>query len=251
MCVWPRWSQASLERITKPNYLIKDTLMSDILYTVNGIARTDDQQGKGASRRLRKQNLVPAIIYGGNEEPTAIAIKNNELWKLLENEAFFSNILTINLDGEEHLAVIKDLQRHPSKGFPMHADFQRIVKGQKINMNIPVHFVGREEAPGIKAGGILSTLVTDIEIVCLPSALPEYLEVDVSGLEIGESLHLTDIKLPEGVIIFELDVDEPVDRTVVNMQAPTVEEVEEDTAEEVDAADVPATEQGGEEDKGE
>ena len=160
--------------------------MSNILYTVNGIARTDDQQGKGASRRLRKQ-----------------------------------------------------------------ADFQRIVKGQKINMNIPVHFTGREEAPGTKAGGILSTLVTDIEIVCLPQDLPEYLEVDVSALEIGESLHLTDIKLPEGVIIFELDVDEPVDRTVVNMQAPTVEEVDEDTEEEVDAADVPATEQGAEEDKGE
>ena len=225
--------------------------MSDILYTVNGIIRTDDQQGKGASRRLRKQNLVPAIIYGGNEEPTTIAIKNNELWKLLENEAFFSNILTIKLDGQEELAVIKDLQRHPSKVFPMHADFQRIVKGQKINMNIPVHFTGREEAPGTKAGGILSTLVTDIEIVCLPQDLPEYLEVDVSALEIGESLHLTDIKLPEGVIIFELDVDEPVDRTVVNMQAPTVEEVDEDTEEEVDAADVPATEQGAEEDKGE
>ncbi|MUG33090.1 MULTISPECIES: 50S ribosomal protein L25/general stress protein Ctc [Psychrobacter] len=224
--------------------------MSDILYTVNGITRTDDQQGKGASRRLRKQNLVPAIIYGGNEEPTAIAIKKNELWKLLENEAFFSNILTINLEGEEHLAVIKDLQRHPSKGFAMHADFQRIVKGQKINMQIPLHFTGREEAPGIKAGGILSTLVTDIEIVCLPSNLPEFLEVDVSNLEIGESLHLTDIKLPEGVVIFELDVDEPVDRTVVNMQAPTVEEVDTD-AEEVDAADVPATEQGSEEDKGE
>ena len=217
--------------------------MSNVLYTVNGIARTEDQQGKGASRRLRKQDLVPAIIYGGNEEPTAIAIKNNELWKLLENEAFFSNILTIAVDGEEHMAVIKDLQRHPSKGYPMHADFQRIVKGEKIHMNIPVHFVGREEAPGVKAGGILSTLVTDIEIVCLPSALPEYLEVDVSALEIGESLHLTDIKLPEGVILFELDVDEPVDRTVVNMQAPTVEEVDED-AEEVDAADVPATEQG-------
>ena len=226
--------------------------MSNVLYTVKGIARTDDQQGKGASRRLRKQNLVPAIIYGGNEEPTAIAIKNNELWKLLENEAFFSNILTIQLEGEDHLAVIKDLQRHPSKGFPMHADFQRIVKGQKIHMNVPVHFAGREEAPGTKNGGILSTLVTDLEIVCLPSALPEYLEVDVSGLEIGDSLHLTDIPLPEGVILFELDMDEPVDRTIVNMQAPTIEEVDEDTEEEVDAADVPATEQGGEEeDKGE
>ncbi|WP_019673142.1 50S ribosomal protein L25/general stress protein Ctc [Psychrobacter lutiphocae] len=225
--------------------------MSNELYTVNGIVRTEDQQGKGASRRLRKQNLVPAIIYGGNEEPTAISIKDNELRKLLENEAFFSNILTIELDGEDHLAVIKDLQRHPSKGFPMHADFQRIVKGQKINMQIPIHFTGREDAPGLKAGGILSTLVTDIEIVCLPQDLPEYLEVDVSELEIGESLHLTDIKLPEGVIIFELDVDEPVDRTVVNMQAPTVEEVDEDTEVEVDAADVPASSQGDEEDKGE
>ncbi|WP_296402174.1 50S ribosomal protein L25/general stress protein Ctc [Psychrobacter sp.] len=224
--------------------------MSDFLYTVNGIARTDDQQGKGASRRLRKQNLVPGIIYGGNEEPTSIAIKNNELWKLLENEAFFSNILTIKLDGEEQQAVIKDLQRHPSKGFPMHVDFQRIIKGQKIHMNVPVHLTGREEAPGVKAGGILSTLVTDIEIVCLPSNLPEYLEVDVSNLEIGESLHLTDIKLPEGVVIFELDTDEPVDRTVVNMQAPTVEEVDTD-AEEVDASDVPATEQGNDEDEGE
>lgn len=219
-------------------------------FTLTVVNRDADKQGKGASRRLRKQNLVPAIIYGGNEEPTTIAIKNNELWKLLENEAFFSNILTIKLDGQEELAVIKDLQRHPSKGFPMHADFQRIVKGEKINMNIPVHFVGRETAPGVKAGGILSTLVTDIEIVCLPQDLPEYLEVDVSELEIGESLHLTDIKLPEGVILFELDVDEPIDRTVVNMQAPTVEEVDEDT-EEVDAADVPASEQGGEEDKGE
>lgn len=218
--------------------------MSNVLYTVKGIARTEDQQGKGASRRLRKQKLVPAIIYGGNEEPTAIAIKDNELWKLLENEAFFSNILTITLDGEEHMAVIKDLQRHPSKGFPMHADFQRIVKGEKINMNIPVHYVGREEAPGTKAGGILSTLVTDLEIVCLPSVLPEYLEVDVSGLEIGESLHLTDIPLPEGVILFELDVEEPVNRTIANMNAPTVEEVDEDTADDVDAADVPATEQG-------
>ena len=213
-------------------------------FAINAVDRSAEQQGKGASRRLRKQNLVPAIIYGGGEEPTTISIKINELVKSLEYEAFFSQILTITTDkGEESQVVIKALQRHPAKGFPMHADFQRIVKGQKINMNIPVHFAGAENAPGTKAGGILSTVVTEIEIVCLPSQLPEYLEIDVSTMEIGDLFRLSDIKLPEGVIIFDLDMEDAHDRTIVNMQAPTVEEVDEDA--EVDAADVPATEQDG------
>ena len=220
-------------------------------FAINAVDRSAEQQGKGASRRLRKQNLVPAIIYGGGEEPTAISIKINELVKSLEYEAFFSQILTITTDkGDEQQVVIKDLQRHPAKGFPMHADFQRVVKGQKINMNVPLHFAGREEAPGTKAGGILSTLVTDVEIVCLPSQLPEYLEVDVSGMEIGDLFRLSDIKLPEGVIIFDLDMEDAHDRTIVNMQPPTVEEVDEDAAE-VDAADVPATEQATENKDGE
>ena len=214
-------------------------------FAINAVDRSAEQQGKGASRRLRKQNLVPAIIYGGGEEPTTISIKINELVKSLEFEAFFSQILTITTDkGDEHQVVIKALQRHPAKGFPMHADFQRIVKGQKINMNIPIHFSGREEAPGTKAGGILSTLVSDIQIVCLPSQLPEYLEIDVSGMEIGDLFRLSDIKLPEGVIIFDLDTEDAHDRTIVNMQPPTVEEVDEVVEiDEVDASDVPATEQ--------
>ena len=211
-------------------------------FAINAVDRSAEQQGKGASRRLRKQNLVPAIIYGGGEEPTAISIKINELVKSLEYEAFFSQILTITTDkGEESQVVIKALQRHPAKGFPMHADFQRVVKGQKINMNVPLHFLGAENAPGTKAGGILSTVVTDVEIVCLPSQLPEYLQIDVSAMEIGDLFRLSDIKLPEGVIIFDLDMEDAHDRTIVNMQAPTVEEVDE-TAE-VAAADVPATAQ--------
>ncbi len=216
--------------------------MSTNLFALNAVDRSADKQGKGASRRLRKQNLVPAIICGGNEEPAAISIKNNELVKALEFEAFFSHILTITVDGVEQQAVIKALQRHPAKGFPMHADFQRIVKGQKINMNVPLHFTGREEAPGTKNSGILSTLVSDVEIVCLPSQLPSYLEVDVSSMEIGDLFRLSDIKLPEGVIIFDLDMEDAHDRTIVNMQPPTVEEVDED-ADTVDAAEVPATEQ--------
>ena len=212
-------------------------------FAINAVDRSAEQQGKGASRRLRKQNLVPAIIYGGGEEPTAISIKLNEMVKSLEYEAFFSQILTITTDkGDESQVVIKALQRHPAKGFPMHADFQRIVKGQKINMNIPLHFTGAENAPGTKAGGILSTVVTDVEIVCLPSQLPEYLEIDVSGMEIGDLFRLSDIKLPEGAIIFDLDMEDAHDRTIVNMQPPTVEEVDED-ADQVDAAEVPATEQ--------
>lgn len=215
--------------------------MSTNHFALNAVDRSADQQGKGASRRLRKQNLVPAIIYGGGEQPTAIAIKHNELVKALEFEAFFSHILTINVDGEEYQAVIKALQRHPAKGYPMHADFQRVVKGQKINMNVPLHFTGAENAPGTKKSGILSTVVTDVEIVCLPSQLPEYLEVDVSGMEIGDLFRLSDIKLPEGVIIFDLDMEDAHDRTIVNMQAPTVEEVDTDNT--ADAGEVPATAQ--------
>ena len=211
-------------------------------FAINAVDRSAEQQGKGASRRLRKQNLVPAIIYGGGEEPTAISIKINELVKSLEYEAFFSQILTITTDkGEESQVVIKALQRHPAKGFPMHADFQRVVKGQKINMNVPLHFLGAENAPGTKAGGILSTVVTDVEIVCIPSQLPEYLQIDVSAMEIGDLFRLSDIKLPEGVIIFDLDMEDAHDRTIVNMQAPTVEEVDE--VAEVAAAEVPATAQ--------
>lgn len=215
--------------------------MSNNPFALSAVDRSADLQGKGASRRLRKQNLVPAIIYGGNEEPTAISLKVNELVKSIETEAFFSQILTITVDGTEHQAVIKALQRHPSKGFPMHVDFQRIVKGQKITLNVPVHYEGEENAPGTKAAGILSTLVTDIEISCLPSQLPENLTVDVSGLDIGDVIRLSDVKLPEGVAIVELENEEGHDRTIVTMLAPKVEETED--AGDAAADDVPATEQ--------
>ena len=220
--------------------------MSTNHFELTAVDRSAEQQGKGASRRLRKQNLVPAIIYGGDAEPTAIALRNNELVKALEFEAFFSHILKIEVNGEVHQAVIKDLQRHPAKGYPMHVDFQRIVKGQTIHMNVPVHFVGKEDAPGTKNGGVLSTLVSDVEVVCLPSQLPEYLEVDVSNMEIGDTYRLSDIVLPEGTVIHELELEDGTDRTIVNMQPPTVEPVEDD-ADDVDADDVPATEQNDEE----
>ncbi len=197
-------------------------------FTLNAIPRGEELQGKGSSRRLRKQNLIPAIIYGGNEEPTPVSLKMNELVKVLEDEAFFSSIITINVEGgEEEQGIIKALQRHPAKNQPMHADFQRIVRGQKISMSIPVHFEGRDVSPGIKAGGNLSTLVADVDVSCLPMNIPEYIVVDVSNLNVGESLHLSDITLPEGVTLDELEAGaDGTDRTVANIQAPRAEKEE-------------------------
>ena len=202
--------------------------MSNQTFNLNAVVRGEDLQGKGASRRLRKENLVPAIIYGADKEPAAVAIRYNELIKSLETEAFFSHILTINVEGQgTEEVVIKALQRHPAKNTPVHADFQRIVRGQAMHIVVPVHYVGAEEAPGHKAGGVFVSNATELEITAIPSKIPEFLTVDVSGMNVGDSIHLLDIKLPEGVAIRELEVVDAFNRTVATMQAPTVEPVQE------------------------
>ena len=220
--------------------------MSNQTFNLNAVVRGEDLQGKGASRRLRKENLVPAIIYGADKEPAAVAIRYNELIKSLETEAFFSHILTINVEGQgSEEVVIKALQRHPAKNTPVHADFQRIVRGQAMHIVVPVHYVGAEEAPGHKAGGVFVSNATELEITAIPSKIPEFLTVDVSGMNVGDSIHLLDIKLPEGVAIRELEVVDAFNRTVATMQAPTVEPVEEEVAveateEAADAEEAPA-----------
>ena len=220
--------------------------MSNQTFNLNAVVRGEDLQGKGASRRLRKENLVPAIIYGADKEPAAVAIRYNELIKSLETEAFFSHILTINVEGQgSEEVVIKALQRHPAKNTPVHADFQRIVRGQAMHIVVPVHYVGAEEAPGHKAGGVFVSNATELEITAIPSKIPEFLTVDVSGMNVGDSIHLLDIKLPEGVAIRELEVVDAFNRTVATMQAPTVEPVEEEVAAEAteeaaDAEEAPA-----------
>lgn len=223
-------------------------------YQITAQVRDDAQQGKGASRRLRRHNLVPAIIYGADEAPISCAIAANVLVKALEDDAFFASILTITVDGTDHEVTIKALQRHPAKGFPMHADFQRIVRGQLMTFNIPVHFVGIEQAVGTQEGGIFSSTVDTLEIECLPRNLPQSIEIDVSGLAIGDSLHLADVKLPQDVRLTELDPeDESTNRTVATIVAPISEEELEaiETAEvpEVPADEVPTTEQGATEDQ--
>lgn len=205
-------------------------------FILNAVVRGEELQGKGASRRLRKQNLVPSVIYGGNDKPVTVSVKLNELVKSLEDDAFFATIIKIAIEGgEEESVIIKDLQRHPAKGFPMHADFQRIVKGQMLSMSVPVRFEGADTSPAIKAGATLSTTVVELDINCIPSNIPEYLVVDVSEMKVGDSLRLSDIKLPEGVTLADLEAG--TDRTVANLNA---ERAEEEVA--TDAPEAPVTE---------
>ena len=160
--------------------------------------RTD--AGKGASRRLRRANRVPGIVYGAGKAPAMISLAQNILFRHLENEAFYSHVLTLKVgDGPVERVVLKDLQRHPAKPILLHVDFQRISDDEKLRMSVPLHFVNEEASPGLQRGGQVSHALTEVDILCYPKDLPEYIDVDLSGLEIGNSLHLSDLVLPEGV----------------------------------------------------
>jgi len=179
------------------------------------IAELREDQGKGASRRLRHQGKVPAIIYGAGRPPRALVFDQNKVLQQLENESFYSSILNIKVNDKSQAAILKDLQRHPARHMIMHMDFQRIVDDVEIRMNVPLHFIGEDVAPGVKAGGgSVSRLLNDVEVSCLPKYLPEYLDVDISELELDEMLNLSEIKLPEGVEIPQLapgiDNDQPM-----------------------------------------
>ncbi|MBQ0724435.1 MAG: 50S ribosomal protein L25/general stress protein Ctc [Cycloclasticus sp.] len=175
--------------------------------------------GKGATRRLRRQNLVPAVIYGAGAEPVSITLTHNQLLHSTENEAFFSHILSMDLDGKKEKVIIKALQRHPSKQLLMHADFLRVSMKEKLKVHVPLHFIGEEIAPGVKQGGVVTHDMVDLEIECLPKDLPEYIEVDISSLEIGDSLHLSNIVVPKGLQIMALSQGAEHDAQVVAIQA--------------------------------
>ncbi|MCL7743894.1 50S ribosomal protein L25/general stress protein Ctc [Guyparkeria hydrothermalis] len=209
-------------------------------------ASVRDDLGKGASRRLRREGNIPAIVYGGKKPPVSLTINHNELLKHLDHEAFFSHILELNVGGETDEVVLRDLHRHPYKNtVVLHADFQRITRGQKMRMNVPLHFDNREESKGAKAGGVISVIHNEVEIECLPRQLPEYLTIDLADLDVNESIHLSEITLPEGISIPELALGEEHDVAVVAIHPPKVEqEPEEEAGEEEEAA-------GGEEEKGE
>jgi large subunit ribosomal protein L25 len=163
-----------------------------------------DAQGKGASRRLRHENKVPAILYGGHREPRALALDHTKLLLMLDNERFYSTIINLKVGEVSQAAILKDVQRHPAKNAVVHVDLQRVLENEKIRIAIPLHFKGESVAPGVKKGGVVSHLRNEITVSCLPKDLPEFVDVDLSGLDINQMLYLADLKVPEGVEIIEL-----------------------------------------------
>lgn len=157
-------------------------------------------QGTGASRRLRNSGKTPGIIYGGSAEPKMIELDHNALFHALKKEAFHSSILDIEVAGKVELALLRDFQMHPFKPMVLHIDFQRVNAKEKIHVKVPLHFVNADVAPGVKLGhGIVSHVANELEVSCLPADLPEFIEVDLGALEVGQSIHLSDLKLPKGV----------------------------------------------------
>jgi large subunit ribosomal protein L25 len=163
-------------------------------------ANKRDTQGTGASRRLRRAGRVPGIVYGSGQAAQPVDLNHKDLYFGLKNEAFHSSVLTLNLDGVKESVLLRDFQMHPYKPLVQHIDFQRVDANQKIHMKVPLHFMNAEIAPGVKlAGGVVSHLITEAEVMCLPGVLPEFIEVDLSKLEAGQTIHLSDLALPAGV----------------------------------------------------
>jgi large subunit ribosomal protein L25 len=179
--------------------------------------------GKGASRRLRHSDQIPAIIYGGGGDPVSLTLDHKKANKALESEATYSSILTINIGGKKEKAVLKDVQRHPYKPKLVHLDFLRIKAGEKLHMHVPLHFLGADVAPGAKEGGLVSHLMMDIEVACLPEKLPEYIEIDISKLGMDGVIRLSDVKLPAGVELIHAVENAEQNKTVVSIHQPRVE----------------------------
>jgi len=187
--------------------------------------------GKGDSRRLRRANKIPAVLYGGSTEPVGLVLDHNKVVKSLENEAVYSHVLTVKVDGREEKAILKGLQRHPSKPIIMHMDFQRVSGGEKIRVHVPLHFVNQDTSVGVKKGGVVTHNLVDVEVACTPDRLPEYLEVDLGHVDVGQSIHLSDLKVPEGVEILALAHGPEHDLPVAAIQSGKVAESPEGTAE--------------------
>ena len=171
-------------------------------------ANTREAQGTGASRRLRRAAQVPAIIYGGNQPALAITLDHNEIYHALRKEAFHASVLTINVAGTKESVLLRDTQMHAYRQQVMHVDFQRVDLTHELHTKVPLHFINAEAAPGVKMqGGVVSHVMNELDIKCLPSALPEFLEVDLSGLSVGQSVHISQIKLPAGVEVITHGTD--------------------------------------------
>lgn len=205
--------------------------------TIEVTAVPRSEQGTGASRRLRRTGKVPGVLYGGDQSALPIELEHKSLLRHLKLESFHASILSMSLEGKKERVLLRDVQMHPWKPQVLHVDFQRVAANQKIHMNVPLHFVNAEVAPGVKlGGGTVSHVLNEIDVSCLPDDLPEYIEVDLSALELGDSVHLEDLKMPKGVESIQLTRGDNL--VVASVQVPRVVEVEEPVAE------VAATEEG-------
>ncbi|MAL04085.1 MAG: 50S ribosomal protein L25/general stress protein Ctc [Arenimonas sp.] len=197
-------------------------------------------EGKGASRRLRRSGHVPAIVYGGHKDPMSIQIEHNHLWIASQNEWFYSAIVDLDVDGKIEKVLLRDMQRHPFKQQILHLDFLRVSENEALRAKVPLHFVNQEKSPAGKSAGVVVTHeLNEVEVSCLPRDLPEFLEIDLSDLVVGDIMHLSQIKLPKGVTIPALAHGKEHDLAIVIARHARVE-VEEDTAADAESADVPA-----------
>jgi large subunit ribosomal protein L25 len=222
--------------------------------SVDLVAETRTDAGKGASRRLRRANKVPAIVYGGGRDPRAVEFDRNQLAHQMENEAFFSSVLNIKIGDKSQPVILKDVQWHPAKNLVLHMDMQRIIADQKIKMSVPIHYLNEETAVGVKmSGGSVSHMINEVEINCLPANLPEYLAIDIGELDLDQTLYLSDLTLPEGVEMPELTDDPDTNKGVVSIHV-IKEVVEEEPEELVEGEGLPegeeAPEDGAEGDDG-
>ena len=189
-------------------------------------AKKRDGQGTGASRRLRRTGRVPAIIYGGEGPPQSIDIDHNELFQLLRKEAFYSSVLNANVDGAKETCLLRDVQRHPYRQVILHADFQRVDATHKLHQKVPLHFINADIAPGVKlGGGIVQHVMTDIEVRCLASDLPAFIEVDLKDMTAGHSFHISQLALPKGVEAALHKGEDPVVATILTVRGKDEEAV--------------------------
>jgi len=188
-------------------------------------AEPRNDQGKGASRRLRHSGKVPAILYGAHAEPTRLALEHHKLLALVGDEKFYSSIISINVGTQKQPVIVKDVQMHPARNAVVHVDLQRVLETEKIRLHLPIHFKGEAASPGVKTqGGVVSHHMADMEVICLPKDLPEYIELDLSGMNLNDSLYLADVKVPPGVTISALA--HGANPPVVSIHAPRVAEPE-------------------------
>lgn len=199
------------------------------------VAELRNATGTSASRRFRREGKIPAVLYGANKESTPLLVNANEITKQLDHEAFFSHILNVKVGSEDTQAVLRGLQRDPASSKITHLDFLRVSSTEEIQMNVPLHFINEDKCPGKKNGGIVSHLMNDVEISCLPKDLPEYIEVDIRGLDIGDSLHLSEIKLPEGVKFATAISDAAHDHPIVSIHEAHTLDLGEEPEEELEA----------------